>query len=84
MKKNIKIIFSIIGLIMLGIILYLNYENHYSEKALKAKDTLESSKRIIESGGMVAAYLIVGPFFGGAHPRTTSRRHMARNGRMFI
>lgn len=47
MKKSIKIIFLTLGFIIIVIIIYISYNNHFSQKAIKGKNNLAHSKNLV-------------------------------------
>ena len=49
MNKTIKTIFKVIAILFIGVILYLNYQTHFSRAAREGKANLEKIK-IVKTG----------------------------------
>ena len=57
MSKTIKTMFKVIATLFIGVILYLNYQTHFSKAAREGKNNIENTKKVKK--GMTANKVIL-------------------------
>ena len=60
MSKTIKTMFKVIATLFIGVILYLNYQTHFSKAAREGKNNIENIKKVKKGKNVNDVILIMG------------------------